>query len=209
MSAFNWVWPEKCAVLDLDNTLWGGVIGDDGIGGIRLGTGDPESEAFLAFQGYLKTLRLRGVLLAVCSKNNEATARQVFEQHPEMILRLEDISCFVANWNDKPSNIRTIAKELNIGLNSLVFIDDNPAERAIVRQFVPEVAVPELPEDVTRDTFKRSIGSGTSKRHQSALKTFNARNFTAPTPCAVRLRRLRRTWIRFLSRYRWWHGSNQ
>lgn len=139
----------KCLVLDLDNTLWGGVIGDDGLGGIRLGQGSPEGEAFLAFQDYIKTLRLRGVILAVCSKNQEKIAREVFEKHPEMVLRLDDISCFVANWNDKATNLRMIAKELNIGLSSLVFIDDNPAERAIVRQLVPEVAVPELPEDVT------------------------------------------------------------
>jgi FkbH-like protein len=137
----------KCLVLDLDNTLWGGVIGDDGLGGIRLGQGHPESEAFTSFQKYVKSLRMRGVILAVCSKNEDANAREVFEKHPEMQLRLEDISCFVANWNDKASNIRSIAKRLEIGLNSMVFVDDNPAERAIVRQLLPEVAVPELPSD--------------------------------------------------------------
>jgi FkbH-like protein len=140
---------KKCLVLDLDNTLWGGVIGDDGLGGIRLGQGSPEGEAFLAFQEYLKSLRQRGILLAVCSKNNEETAREVFLRHSEMALRLDDIACFVANWDDKAKNIRTIATNLNIGLNSLVFVDDNPAERAIVRQVIPEVAVPELPDDVT------------------------------------------------------------
>jgi FkbH-like protein len=140
---------KKCLVLDLDNTLWGGVIGDDGLGGIRLGQGDPEGEAFLGFQIYLKSLRLRGVLLGVCSKNREEVALEVFEKHPEMVLRREDISCFVVNWDDKASNLRTIAKTLNIGLDALVFVDDHPAERAIVRQLVPEVAVPELPEDVT------------------------------------------------------------
>jgi FkbH-like protein len=140
---------KKCLVLDLDNTLWGGVIGDDGLGGIRLGQGEPEDEAYLAFQQYIKGLRMRGVILAVCSKNNDATAREVFEKHPEMVLRLDDISCFVANWNDKAANLRLIAERLNIGLNSLVFVDDNPAERAIVRRLVPEVAVPELPDDVT------------------------------------------------------------
>ena len=98
---------KKCLVLDLDNTLWGGVIGDDGIGGIRLGQGNAEGEAFLAFQEYLKTFRQRGILLAVCSKNNDETARNVFLKHPEMVLRLDDISCFVANWNDKASNLRT------------------------------------------------------------------------------------------------------
>ena len=138
---------KKCLVLDLDNTLWGGVIGDDGLGGIRLGQGDPESEAFSAFQKYLKALRMRGVILAVCSKNEENTAREVFEKHTEMDLRIEDISCFVANWDDKATNIRRIAERLDIGLNSMVFVDDNPAERAIVRQLLPEVSVPELPAD--------------------------------------------------------------
>jgi len=140
---------KKCLVLDLDNTLWGGVIGDDGLGGIRLGQGDPEGEAFYAFQQYVKALQQRGVILAVCSKNNEETAREVFEKHSEMVLRLKDISCFVANWEDKATNLRNIAAALNLGINSLVFVDDNPAERAIVRQLAPEVAVPELPEDVT------------------------------------------------------------
>jgi FkbH-like protein len=137
----------KCLVLDLDNTLWGGVIGDDGIGGIRVGQGDPEGEAFLSFQRYVKALQMRGVILAVCSKNNEQTAREVFEKHPDMILRLDDISCFVANWTDKATNLRSIAQQLNIGLDSLVFVDDNPAERSIIRQLVPEVAVPEISVD--------------------------------------------------------------
>jgi FkbH-like protein len=137
----------KCLVLDLDNTLWGGVIGDDGIGGIRIGQGDPEGEGFLLFQRYVKTLQMRGVILAVCSKNDERTAREVFEKHPDMILRLDDISCFVANWTDKATNLRSIAQQLNIGLDSLVFVDDNPAERSIIRQMVPEVAVPEISVD--------------------------------------------------------------
>ncbi|MGB6308731.1 MAG: HAD-IIIC family phosphatase, partial [Steroidobacteraceae bacterium] len=103
----------KCLVLDLDNTLWGGVIGDDGLGGIRLGQGDPESEAFTAFQRYVKALGERGVILAVCSKNDDRIAREVFEKHPEMVLRLEDISCFIANWDDKATNISRIAEQLN------------------------------------------------------------------------------------------------
>lgn len=138
---------KKCLVLDLDNTLWGGVIGDDGLGGIRLGQGDGEGEAYLSFQRYVHSLRTRGVILAVCSKNEDHIAREVFEKHAEMVLRLDDISCFVANWTDKATNLRTIAQRLNIGLNALVFVDDNPVERAIVRQLVPEVAVPELPAD--------------------------------------------------------------
>jgi FkbH-like protein len=137
----------KCLVLDLDNTLWGGVIGDDGLAGIRLGQGDPEGEAFIAFQKYAKALKERGVILAVCSKNTESVAREVFEKHEEMVLRLGDISCFMANWEDKAGNIKRIAEQLNIGMNSLVFVDDNPAERAIVRDVCPDVAVPEMPED--------------------------------------------------------------
>jgi len=137
----------KCLVMDLDNTLWGGVIGDDGLGGIRLGQGDGEGEAYQSFQRYVRDLGRRGVILAVCSKNEEHIAREVFEKHTEMVLRLSDIACFVANWQDKASNLRAIASRLNIGLNSLVFVDDNPMERSIVRHLVPEVAVPELPED--------------------------------------------------------------
>ena len=138
---------KKCLVLDLDNTCWGGVIGDDGLGGIRLGQGEAEGEAFAAFQQFAKALKQRGVLLAVCSKNEEHIAKEVFEKHTEMVLRLDDISCFMANWTDKAANLREIARRLNIGLNSLVLIDDNPAERSLVRQLAPEVAVPELPED--------------------------------------------------------------
>ena len=138
---------KKCLVLDLDNTLWGGVIGDDGLGGIRIGQGDPESEAFAAFQRYAKELCRRGVILAVCSKNTDSLAREVFEKHPEMVLRLEDVSCFMANWDDKATNLGRIAEQLNIGLNALVFVDDNPAERSIVRRLRPEVAVPEMPEN--------------------------------------------------------------
>lgn len=137
---------KKCVVLDLDNTLWGGVIGDDGLSGIQigeLGTG----HAFSDFQAWLKELKNRGILLAVCSKNNETTAKEPFEQHPEMVLRLEDFSMFVANWEDKASNIRTIQKTLNIGMDSLVFLDDNPFERNLVRSLIPEITVPELPED--------------------------------------------------------------
>jgi FkbH-like protein len=137
----------KCLVLDLDNTLWGGVVGDDGLAGIRLGQGDAEGEAFVAFQLYAKSLRARGVLLAVCSKNEAHIAKEAFDKHPGMALAYDDISCFVANWTDKATNLRSIAERLNIGLNSLVFVDDNPAERALVRQLLPEVAVPELGTD--------------------------------------------------------------
>lgn len=137
----------KCLVLDLDNTLWGGVIGDDGVDGIHLGQGSASGEAFLAFQRYAALLARRGVILAVCSKNDPSVAEAAFE-HPEMALKRSDIAAFVANWDDKAGNLRRIASMLDIGLDSLVFVDDNPAERDIVRRELPEVAVPELPEDV-------------------------------------------------------------
>lgn len=137
---------KKCVILDLDNTLWGGVIGDDGLGGIQIGElGD--GPAFAQLQHWLKALRERGILLAVCSKNNEDAAKEPFLRHPEMVLRLEDISMFVANWEDKASNIRRIQQTLNIGMESMVFLDDNPFERNLVRSMIPELTVPELPED--------------------------------------------------------------
>ena len=136
----------KCAVVDLDNTLWGGVIGDDGLEGIQIGELG-QGHAFTEFQTWLKELKRRGIMLAVCSKNDEANAKEPFLRHPEMVLKLEDFSAFVANWEDKASNIRRIQKELNIGLDSMVFFDDNPFERNLVRTMLPEVEVPELPED--------------------------------------------------------------
>lgn len=137
----------KCLVLDLDNTLWGGVIGDDGLSGIALGQGSAVGEAHLAVQRYALELSRRGVILAVCSKNDESVALEAFDRHPEMLLRSKDIACFVANWDDKATNLRQIARRLNIGTDALVFADDNPFERNLVRQEIPEVAVPELPED--------------------------------------------------------------
>jgi FkbH-like protein len=137
----------KCLVLDLDNTLWGGVIGDDGMDGIILGQGSALGEAFASVQDYAREQSRRGIILAVCSKNDAANALEPFEKHPEMVLRRTDIACFVANWNDKASNIRDIAKQLNIGLDSLVFLDDNPFERNLVRAELPMVAVPEVPDD--------------------------------------------------------------
>jgi FkbH-like protein len=136
----------KCVVLDLDNTIWGGVIGDDGIDGIQLGNG-AEGEAFVAFQKFLKSLLGRGILLAVCSKNEQAVAEEPFRRHPAMQLRLEDISCFRANWENKADNLRCIAKALNIGLDALVFVDDNASERELVRSQLPEVSVVAMHED--------------------------------------------------------------
>ena len=137
----------KCLVVDLDNTLWGGVVGDDGVGGIKIGEGDAEGEAFKAFQEYLLLLKKRGLLLAVCSKNDEANALEPFMKLPDMVLKREDFVSFKANWDPKPDNIEQIARDLNIGLDALVFVDDNPAERELVRQRLPQVKVVELSSD--------------------------------------------------------------
>jgi FkbH-like protein len=139
----------KCLVLDLDNTIWGGVIGDDGIDGIALGQGSPLAEAYTAFQEYARELSRRGVILAVCSKNDEANALEPFEKHPDMVLKRTDIASFIANWSNKADNIRAIAQDLSIGLDALVFLDDNPFERDLVRQELPMVAVPEVSDDPT------------------------------------------------------------
>jgi len=140
---------KKCLVLDLDNTLWGGVIGDDGVHNLILGRDHAVGEAYLDFQKYLKELRRRGVILAVCSKNDIENAKEGFS-HPDSILKLEDFNAFKANWNPKPANIREIAAELNIGLDSIVFVDDNPAERALVADQLVEVATPDVGSDVSQ-----------------------------------------------------------
>jgi FkbH-like protein len=137
----------RALILDLDNTLWGGVIGDDGLSGIELGQGNPLGEAYLAVQNTVLKLRQRGIVLAVCSKNNDTTARIPFRDHPDMLLNESHIAVFRANWEDKVPNIQFIAETLNLGLESIVFFDDNPVERDRVRYELPEVAVPELPED--------------------------------------------------------------
>jgi len=137
----------KVLVLDLDNTVWGGVIGDDGLEGIKIAQGDARGEAHLAVQRYALELRQRGIVLAVSSKNTDSIAREPFEKHPEMLLKLDHIAVFQANWNDKATNIQAIAEELSLGLDSFVFLDDNPVERGLVRKLLPQVSVPELPED--------------------------------------------------------------
>ena len=137
----------RCLILDLDNTLWGGVIGDDGMEGILIGNGDPTAEAHLNLQQIVLELHNRGIVLAVCSKNEDTTARQPFREHPEMILKENHFAVFQANWSDKASNIKAISEMLSLGLESFVFLDDNPAERMQVRRELPEVAVPELPKD--------------------------------------------------------------
>ena len=139
--------PKKCLVLDLDNTLWGGVLGEEGPEGIRIAEGDPVGEAFLAFQRAIKGVQGRGVLLAACSKNNRADVEEVFRLRPEMPIALDDFAATRIDWQPKHENIRAIAADLNIGTASLVFVDDNPAECELVRQMLPEVEVIHLPRD--------------------------------------------------------------
>jgi len=138
---------KKCLILDLDNTLWGGVIGDDGIEGIELGHGLGSGKMFTEFQMWIKKLKHRGIIICVVSKNNEETAKEPFEKHPDMVLKLDDIAVFQANWETKVDNIRTIQQILNIGFDSMVFLDDNPFERNMVHDNIPGITVPELPEN--------------------------------------------------------------
>jgi len=137
---------KKCVIIDLDNTTWGGIIGDDGIENIQVGSLGI-GKAFSEFQYWIKKLKDRGIIIAVCSKNADEVAKAPFEKHPDMVLKLEDISIFIANWENKADNIRQIQKVLNIGFDSMVFLDDNPFERNMVREHLPQVCVPELPED--------------------------------------------------------------
>ncbi len=137
---------KKCVVLDLDNTVWGGIIGDDGLENIQIGSLGI-GKAFSEFQYWIKKLKNRGIIIAVCSKNTESVAKEPFEKHPDMVLHLEDIAVFVANWENKADNIRRIQNILNIGFDSMVFLDDNPFERNLVRENIPDICVPELPED--------------------------------------------------------------
>ncbi len=147
----------RCLVLDLDNTVWGGVIGDDGLDGIRIAQGDAAGEAHLAVQHLALALRARGVVLAVSSKNTDSVAREPFRSHPEMLLREDHIAVFQANWDDKATNIRAIAQELALGLESLVFLDDNPVERGLIRRELPDVAVPELDDDAA--SYARTLAA--------------------------------------------------
>ena len=158
----------RVLVLDLDNTVWGGVIGDDGLEHIRVAQGDAVGEAHLAVQRLALDLRLRGIVLAVSSKNTDEAARAPFLHHPEMLLKLDHIAVFQANWHDKATNIQAIAEELSLGLDAMVFLDDNPVERGMVRKLLPQVAVPELPEDAA--DYARTL---------SAAGYFEAVAFTA------------------------------
>ncbi|WP_214072350.1 HAD-IIIC family phosphatase [Mucilaginibacter sp. dw_454] len=137
---------KKCLIIDLDNTMWGGIIGDDGLENIQIGSLGI-GKAFTEFQYWMKKLKNRGIILAICSKNTESVAKEPFEKHPDMVLHLDDIAVFVANWKNKAENIKYIQRTLNIGFDSMVFLDDNPFERNIVRELIPDVTVPELPAD--------------------------------------------------------------
>jgi FkbH-like protein len=172
----------KVLVLDLDNTVWGGVIGDDGLAGIALAQGDAIGEAHLAVQRMALELRSRGVVLAVCSKNTDEVAREVFRKHPEMLLREKHIAVFQANWRDKATNLQAIAAELSLGIDSLVFLDDNPVERGLIRQMLPEVATPEVgtdPADFARTLaaagYFELIGFSEEDRKRADFYDTNAR----------------------------------
>lgn len=182
---------KKCLILDLDNTVWGGVVGDDGWENIQVGHGLGIGKAFSEFQQWVKKLKNRGIIVCICSKNDEDKAKEPFEKNPEMVLKLEDISVFVANWENKADNIRTIQSILNIGFDSMVFLDDNPFERNMVRENVPGVTVPELPEDpgeyleflYTQNLFETASYSSTdkdrTKQYQvEARRVATARKFT-------------------------------
>lgn len=136
---------KKCLVLDLDNTLWSGVLGEDGVTGITI-SGDYPGKAFHYFQEAIKALKDNGVILTICSKNNPEDVEQVWMDNPYMVLKKEDFSAVRINWQDKATNIRELSEELNIGTDSMVFIDDNPTERELIKQMLPEVAVPEFPK---------------------------------------------------------------
>ena len=138
---------KKCLILDLDNTCWGGVIGDDGLDAIHIGTETALAESYTSFQKYTKELKDRGITLAVCSKNDLQNAKEGFE-HPDSILKLNDFTSFKANWEPKHQNILDIAKEINIGIDSLVFIDDNPVERDLVTSQISSISVPDVGSDV-------------------------------------------------------------
>ena len=136
---------KKLLILDLDNTLWGGIVGDDGWKNLRIGGHDHLGEAFKDFQNKIKSLKKSGILLALCSKNTESVAIEAIQKHPEMVLSMDDFVNFRINWDDKAKNIADMTKELNLGLQSVVFLDDSPFERARVKEMLPEVVVPDLP----------------------------------------------------------------
>lgn len=169
---------KKCLILDLDNTLWGGIIGDDGVEKIEVGDLG-QGKSFSSLQRWAKELKERGILLAICSKNTESVAKEPFMHHPDMILRLEDIAAFIANWEDKVSNIQRIQESLNIGFDSMVFIDDNRFERELVKSLLPDVTVPDMPDDPAEylsfleslNLFEVGILSALDKDRTSLIQT--------------------------------------
>jgi len=182
---------KKCIVLDLDNTLWGGIVGEDGFEGIKLGP-DPAGRTFVEFQRVLKSLLKSGIILAINSKNNSEDAMKVIKKHPHMVLKEEDFACLKINWNDKIANMRDIAKELNIGLDSMVFFDDDPVNRELIKMSIPEIKTIDLPQDpssyalilrelndfnvlkITDDDFKRAkMYSQEQERHDLESTTKN------------------------------------
>ena len=182
---------KKCIVLDLDNTLWGGIVGEDGFEGIKLGP-DPAGRTFVEFQRVLKSLLKSGIILAINSKNNSEDAMKVIKKHPHMVLKEEDFACLKINWNDKIANMRDIAKELNIGLDSMVFFDDDPVNRELIKMSIPEIKTIDLPQDpssyalilrelndfnvlkITDDDFKRAkMYSQEQERHDFESTTKN------------------------------------
>jgi FkbH-like protein len=179
----------RCLVLDLDNTLWGGVIGDDGLQGIQCAQGDPIGEGYLSVQRLALELRERGIVLAVSSKNHDEIARLPFRNHPEMLLKEDHIAVFQANWNDKASNIKAIADELVLGLESLVLLDDDPFERGLIRRLLPQVAVPELPDDpalyartLTAAGYFESVAFSEEDLSRAKFYQDNARRVTLEMP---------------------------
>jgi FkbH-like protein len=175
----------RCLILDLDNTVWGGIIGDDGLEGIKIAQGDAVGEAHLAVQRMALALRERGIVLAVSSKNTDEIARRPFQEHPEMLLREDHFAVFQANWQDKATNIKAIAQELSLGLDAMVFLDDNPVERGLIRQILPEVAVPELDDDpasyartLAAAGYFETVTFSEEDRKRAALYQENARRIT-------------------------------
>lgn len=169
----------KALVVDLDNTLWGGVIGEDGMNGIRLGAEYPGA-AFQELQRVMLDLHRRGVLLAICSKNNPDDAMEAIDRHPGMLVRREHFAAMRINWKDKAENLREIAGELNIGVDALAFIDDNPVERQQVRRALPDVAVIDLPADPL-DTRERCADVRSSSGWSCPRRTVSAASSTRPS----------------------------
>jgi FkbH-like protein len=175
----------RCLILDLDNTVWGGVIGDDGLEGIKIAQGDAVGEAHLAVQRMALALRERGIVLAVSSKNTDEIARGPFREHPEMLLREDHFAVFQANWEDKATNIKAIAQELSLGLDAMVFLDDNPVERGLIRQVLPQVAVPEVNDDpasyartLAAAGYFETVSFSEEDRKRAALYQENAKRIT-------------------------------